>query len=65
MAVPQLRLLLAGFPQRGPGLELRSDHVGFVVVEVLLGQVSSEYVGFPCQYLFLETGKEFYRLCIG
>jgi hypothetical protein len=25
-------------------------YVGFVVDEVALGQVSSEYVGFPCQF---------------
>jgi hypothetical protein len=26
-----------------------SDHVGFVVDKVALGQVFSEYFGFPCQ----------------
>jgi hypothetical protein len=30
-AVPQLRPLVAGFPQRRPGFGSRSDHVGFVV----------------------------------
>jgi hypothetical protein len=30
-AVPQLRRLVAGFPQRWPRLESRSGHVGFVV----------------------------------
>jgi hypothetical protein len=29
-----------------------SDHVGFVVDEVALGQVFSEYFGLPCQSLF-------------
>jgi hypothetical protein len=47
-AVSQLRRLVAGFPQRRPGFELRSDHVGFVVDKVKLEQVFSEYFGFPC-----------------
>jgi hypothetical protein len=29
-----------------------SSHVGFVVDKVALGQVSSEYFGFPCQFSF-------------
>jgi hypothetical protein len=44
-----LRLLVADFPRRQPGFEPRSDHVEFVVGEVALGQVFSEYFGFPCQ----------------
>jgi hypothetical protein len=32
---------------RNPGFEPRSGHVGFVVDEVALGQVFSEYFGFP------------------
>jgi hypothetical protein len=28
------------------------DHVGFVVGKVALGQVSTEYFGFPCQFAF-------------
>jgi hypothetical protein len=35
-AVPQLRRLVAGFPQRRPGFEPRSGHVGFVVDNVAL-----------------------------
>jgi hypothetical protein len=27
-------------------------HVGFVVDKVALGQVFSEYIGFPCQFSF-------------
>jgi hypothetical protein len=29
----------------------RSLHVGFVVDKVVLGQVFSEFFGFPCQYI--------------
>jgi hypothetical protein len=36
----------------GPGFEPGSGHVGFVVDKVALGQVFSEYFGFPCQSLF-------------
>jgi hypothetical protein len=35
------------FPPRRPGFEPRSSHVGFVVDKVALGQVFSEYFGFP------------------
>jgi hypothetical protein len=48
-AVPELRRLVSGFPQRQPGLEPGSGHVGFVVDKVALGQVFSEYFGFPCR----------------
>jgi hypothetical protein len=40
------------FPQRRPGCKPRSGLVGFVVGKVALGQVFSEYFGFPCQFLF-------------
>jgi hypothetical protein len=36
-----LRWLAAGFPPWQPGLESKTDHVGFVVDKVTLGQVSS------------------------
>jgi hypothetical protein len=39
-AVSLLKQLGGGFPQRWPGFEPRSDHVGFVVDSVVLGQVS-------------------------
>jgi hypothetical protein len=39
--------LVAGFPQRRPAFEPGSRHVGFVVDRAALGQVSSEYFGFP------------------
>jgi hypothetical protein len=41
------RRLDAGFPPR-PGFEY-GQHVGFVVDKAALGQVLSEYFGFPCQ----------------
>jgi hypothetical protein len=44
--------LVADFPPRRPGFDPRSDHVRFVVDEVALGQVFSEYFGFPCQSSF-------------
>jgi hypothetical protein len=47
-----LMMQVAGFPPRRPGFETRSGHVGFVVDRVALGQVFSEYVGFPCQFSF-------------
>jgi hypothetical protein len=48
MAVPKLKRLVAGFPPRQPGFASGQD-VGFVVVKAALGQVFSEYFGFPCQ----------------
>jgi hypothetical protein len=48
-AVPCLRRLVAGFPPWRSGFEPRSGHVGIVVDIAALGQVFSEYVGFPCQ----------------
>jgi hypothetical protein len=50
MAVPWLRWLVAGFSPR----RRRSGHVGFVVDKVALGQVFSEYFGFPCQFSFYQ-----------
>jgi hypothetical protein len=42
IAVTQLRRLVAGFPPRRLGFE-----PGFVMDKVVLGQVFSEYSGFP------------------
>jgi hypothetical protein len=36
-------------PKKNAKQELGSGHVGFVVNKAALGQVSSEYSGFPCQ----------------
>jgi hypothetical protein len=38
----------AGFPPRRPWFA-SGQHVGFVVDKAALGQVFSEYFGFPCQ----------------
>jgi hypothetical protein len=40
------------FPQRRPGFDPGSGQVWFVVDKVTLGQVFSEYFGFPCQSSF-------------
>jgi hypothetical protein len=45
-------VLVAGFPPRRPGFEPGYGQVGFVVDKVALGQVFSEYFGFPCQSSF-------------
>jgi hypothetical protein len=52
VAAPELKRLVAGFPPRRPGFEPGSGHLGFVVDKVALGQVFSEYFGFPCQSSF-------------
>jgi hypothetical protein len=33
-------------------VRVREEHVGFVVDKVALGQIFSEYIGFPCQSSF-------------
>jgi hypothetical protein len=38
-----------------PGFEPGSGHVGFVVSKVALGQVFSEYFGFPSQSSFHQS----------
>jgi hypothetical protein len=50
--VPKLTRLVSGFPPRRPEFDTRSSHVGFVVEKTVLRQVSFEYFGFPCQFLF-------------
>jgi hypothetical protein len=47
-----VKCTLAGFPPWRPGFEPRSGYVGFVVDKVALGQVFSEYFGFPFQFSF-------------
>jgi hypothetical protein len=49
------QLLVAGFQPRQPRFEPRSVHVEFVVEKVALGQLFSEYFGFPCQFSFPLT----------
>jgi hypothetical protein len=46
-AVLYLRQLVAGFPLWWPRFEPGSGHVGIVVEKAALGQVFSEYLGFP------------------
>jgi hypothetical protein len=40
------------FPPRQPEFQPGSGHVGFMVDKMELGQVLSEYFGFPCQFAF-------------
>jgi hypothetical protein len=47
IAAPQLKRLVAGFPPWWPRFKPWSSHVGLVVDKVALGQVFSEYFGFP------------------
>jgi hypothetical protein len=48
MAVPRLTWLVAGLSPWRPGFMPQSVHVGFVVDEVTLGQVSlPKFFGFP------------------
>jgi hypothetical protein len=49
-AMPWLTQLVTGLSPRRPGFDPRSVHVGFVVDKVALGQVFSEYFGFPRQF---------------
>jgi hypothetical protein len=48
-AVPKLKRLVAGFPPRRPWFA-SGQHVGFFVDKAALGQVFSEYFGFPCNH---------------
>jgi hypothetical protein len=50
VAVPLLKWLVAGFTPRRLWFAFRQD-VGFVVDKAALGQVFSEYLGFPCRTL--------------
>jgi hypothetical protein len=52
LTVSYLRSLVAGFPQQRSRFEAGAGHVGFVVDKVALGQVFSEYFGFPYQFSF-------------
>jgi hypothetical protein len=50
--VPYLTPLVASFPPRQPGFDLSSNHVEFMMENVVLEQVFSDYFGFPCQFSF-------------
>jgi hypothetical protein len=56
--VPWLRWLVAGISPRRPG----SIHVGFVVDKVALGQVFSEFFGFPLSISFHRRSPNSYHL---
>jgi hypothetical protein len=60
-----LRRLVAGFPPRRLGFGPRSSQVGFVVDKVALGQVFSEYFGFPCQFSFHRLFNTHHHLSSG
>jgi hypothetical protein len=64
-AAPQLKRLVADFPPRRPRFGLGSAHVGFVVDKVALGQVFSEYFGFPYQSLFYKLLHNHHHLSPG
>jgi hypothetical protein len=59
----KLRRLVSDFPLRRPGFEPRSRHVGFVVDEVTLEKVFSEYFDFPCQFSFHHLVHTHYLSC--
>jgi hypothetical protein len=61
-AVPQLKRSAVGFPPRRAGFDPRSGHVEFVVDNVALGQVFSEYFNFPCQFSFHRLPHPHYLL---
>jgi hypothetical protein len=66
LAMPWLRLLVAGLLARRPLFVPRSVHVGFIVDKVALGQVFSEFfispavsfhLGFPYSIYYLGDKK--------
>jgi hypothetical protein len=56
------RLLVAGLSPRRPGFAPVSIHVGFVVDKVALGQVFSEFFGFPLSISFHRGYPNSYHL---
>jgi hypothetical protein len=52
VAAPWLRGLAAGLSPRRAGFALGSVHVGFMVEKVILGQIFSEFFGFPLSVSF-------------
>jgi hypothetical protein len=57
-AVMLFRLLVAGFLPRQAEFDPGSNHMASVVDKAALGQVFSEYFGFPCQSFFLPTAPQ-------
>jgi hypothetical protein len=64
-AVPQLRKLVIGFPLWWSGFDPRSGNLRFVLDEVTLEQVFSEYLGFHCPFSFQQMLHAHYRLSSG
>jgi hypothetical protein len=64
-AMPQLKQLDAGYSLWWPGFEPVSSYVGFVMDKVALGQVFSEYFGFPCQSSFHQFLRNHHHLSSG
>jgi hypothetical protein len=60
LAVLWLRSLVAGLSPRRPGFAPGSIHVGFVVDKVALGQVFSEFFGFPLSVSFHRRSPNSY-----
>jgi hypothetical protein len=54
-AVSWLRRVVAGFPPQRPAFDPRSGHVGFVVYNVVLGQVFLRVLLFPLPILIPPT----------
>jgi uncharacterized membrane protein len=52
-------------PTAAARFDPESGHVGFVVDGVGLGQVFSEYFGFPCQFLFHQLLHNHHHLSSG
>jgi hypothetical protein len=52
---------ISWLPPRRPGFDPRSGHVRFMVDEVALGQVFSEYFGFHCQTSFHQPLHNHHR----
>jgi hypothetical protein len=60
-----IRWLVAGFPPQQSGFESGSGHVEFVVDKMAMGQVFSEYFGFPCQSSFHRLFHTHHHLSSG
>jgi hypothetical protein len=59
------RTIAQAVSRRRPGFEPGSGNVGFVADKVALGQVFSEYFGFPCQFVFHRLFHSHHHLSSG
>jgi hypothetical protein len=48
------KVYYVSFPLMWPGFDRNSSDVGHIVDKMTLGQVSSEYFRFPCQFPFIN-----------